>query len=97
MKPTTNPSKQLWTESKEGRIQRITKRLNQIDSYLDEQHETNQDPDKIPRFDTTLAKYELEALRKIAEELGDIPRTTTEPDTQEPLDITINGVNPDKI
>lgn len=94
---TPNDTKPLWTYDKHERIKRLTKRLEQVDHYLDLIHERNEDPDLIPKIDSPAMNYELACIRKIAEELGDIPKTETQPDTTEPLNVYISGVDIDKL
>lgn len=86
-----------WTHDKHKRIQRLTKRLEQVDEYLDRIHERNQDPDLITKTDSPVMNYELACLRKIAEELGDIPKSETQHDTNEPFNLYISGIDTDKL
>ena len=81
-------NKTPWTHNKNKRIARYTKRLEQVDNYLD-----NLADQETPRFDTQAANYEMNTLRKIAEELGDIPKQTPEQQEDQTIDITIDGIN----
>ena len=81
-------SKTPWTHNKNKRIEYYTTMLEQIAprlEYLAEQ--------ETPQYDTSLGTLAMNILRKIAEELGDIPKQTTEQQEDQTIDITIDGIN----
>lgn len=70
--------------NKQERIKQLTDRLQQINTQQNNHYQEHQ------RIDTPTAKLELDLLKHIAQELGEIPRPTDQPTQQEPLNINLN-------
>lgn len=78
--------------NKTERIQQLTKRLQQINNYQDNHYNEHQ------RIDTPIAKLELETIKYIAQELGDIPKPQDQQQTQtNTLNIKINNTNTNQL
>lgn len=81
-----------WTTNKKERIARHQKRLDQLNEWIDNKYKPENE-EEPPRLDLTAIKLETEILRKIAEEQGDIPKTQQNTNTDNQLQIEINGTN----
>ncbi len=86
-----------WTHDKHKRIARLTKRLDQIDTYLNTLDDLNNNHERIPKSDAPVLNYELACLRKIAEELGDIPKSDATLGDDDQLNVYIHGINTDQL